>query len=115
MKRLLVVLAIVLMASPCFAWELSWDVADGAEGYRVSYAVSPMDENTVPLTADVGTELVKSLDNMGLVEGTRYEIFVQAYEGTSFSGHSDHLRWTYPAPPAIIEYQEPPQNPVINP
>ena len=115
MKKLLITIALVLLATPCFAWTLSWEAATGAEGYRVTYAPSPIVDGDTVNVQDVGTALTLDLDSIGLTIGTRYEMFVQAYKGTSFSGHSDHLRWTYPAPPAIIEYQAPPQNPVINP
>jgi len=120
MKKLLLVIAIVLMASPCFAWTLSWDVATGADGYRVTWAPSPMVDGDPANQVDVGTALTFDLDSSGMLVGTRYEMFIQAYKNTTgggiaYSGHSDHLRWTYPTPPAIIEYQAPPQNPVIVP
>ena len=120
MKKLLITIAIVLMASNCFAWTLSWDAATGADGYRVTYSPSPIVDGDTVNVQDVGTALTLDLDSLSLTVGTRYEMFVQAFAntdggGVAWSGHSDHLRWTYPAPPAIIEYQAPPQNPVINP
>ena len=120
MKKLLITIAIVLMTSPCFAWTLSWDAADGADGYQVTYAPSPIGDGDLVNILDVGTSLNTSLEDKGFAIGNRYEMYIQAYkntdgDGMAFSGHSDHLRWTYPAPPAIIEYQAPPQNPVINP
>jgi len=114
MKKLLITIAIVLMASNCFAWTLTWVDDPMAEGYSVSYkALSDTDYTTV----DVGDNNVVDFAPLSLVVGTRYEFYVQAYKGEpkSYSGHSDHLRWTYPADPIIIEYMAPPQNPVINP
>jgi len=114
MRKVLMVLAIVLIASPCFAWQLDWEPVPTAEGYRVSW--HHVDFPDQIQTNDV-TVTTMDLENIGLVEGTRYEFFVHAFAGDphSYSGSSDHLRWTYPRPAAIIEYMQPPQNPVINP
>lgn len=124
MKKLLLVIAIVVLAgcmpNSAEAWTLLWQPATGADGYRVTYAPSPINTGDLVNELDVGTALSTSLDDKGFIIGNRYEMYIQAYANTdgggiAYSGHSDHLRWTYPAPPAIIEYQEPPQNPQIVP
>ena len=117
MKKLLIAIAIVLLASPCFAWTLSWDAATGADGYKVYYKPIP---DTAYLEVDTGTTTSADLDALGLAEGVRYEIYVQAYAnttggGVAYSGDSDHLRWTYPSTPIVVDMLGQPVNIVINP
>ena len=111
MKKLLIAIAIVLLASPCFAWTLSWDAATGADGYRVSYFPAG---TTPPTTIDTTATSV-DLDTLGLSTGVRYEFYVQGSKSGSLSGESDHIRWTYPIPPTTIEMMGQPVNIVINP
>ena len=122
LQSILITIALVLLATPCFAWTLSWEAVSNADGYRVSYGEMP-DPTTAPpvfADADTGTNLLFNLDSAGFTVGTRYEMYIQAYANTdgggiAYTGHSTHLRWTYPSPPGMIEYMAPPQNPVINP
>jgi hypothetical protein len=111
MKKLIII-AILLFASTSFAWELRWDAVTGATGYRVSYR--PV-TSTVPGLEDVGN-VTKWTIPTTLTPGTRYEFWVQAYVGTtnkSYSGDSDHIRWTYPLPVQTIELPAAPQRLVI--
>jgi hypothetical protein len=60
---------------------------------------------------------IHDLDSMGLVEGTRYEFYIQGYVGNprSISGESDHIRWTYPSAVIVIETMESPKAVYIMP
>ena len=103
MKSLLLVLlmSLVLIVS-VDAWELSWDASDGdPDGYNVFYCTVETSEDITE--TDVGHVLVFELDNLGLLTATRYEFWVTAYNATGESSDSDHLRWTYPKDPIIIE------------
>jgi hypothetical protein len=112
MKKL-IVFAILLFASTAMAadWKLGWIASTGATGYEVSYK---------PLTAtvwsanDVGNVTSWTMPTT-LVKGTRYEFFVRAYAGNpkSYSGDSDHIRWTYPADPVTVEMPAPPSSLII--
>lgn len=114
MKKLLFVLAVMIFAVPAFAgFNLEWQAASGASGYRVSY--KPLSATTY-VQVDV-TNAISWPIPATLVKGTRYEFFVQAYTGTttkSYSGDSDHLRWTYPLDPTVIELPAAPSSLVIN-
>lgn len=121
MKKLLIatalILAVLVGCKSADAWTLSWEAVTYADGYRVSY--KPL-AATDYIGVDVGANISIDLDALSLVVGTRYEMFVQAFANTTgggiaWSGESDHLRWTYPSPPSIIEYMPAPQKPVINP
>jgi hypothetical protein len=111
MKKLLIVIALLLAGcapNAAEAWTLTWEAVPGAEGYRVTYDTT---------TVDVGTNLSLDLDTLGLTEGQRYEVYVQGYAGTppSYSAHSNHLRWTYPSAPVVIEMMGSPVNILITP
>lgn len=113
MKKLFIVLFILLFASTVMAWDISWDAVPNAEGYLVSY-----NDLATPLfimVDDVGSATNRSLDDLGLIEGTRYEFWVNAYASGSTSGDSDHVRWTYPRPPLVIETLGAPVSIIINP
>ena len=116
MKKLLLTIAIVLLATPCMAWTLSWDSAGaGIAGYEVTYGPSPLSGGTAN---DVGVATSIDLDSLGLAVGTRYEFYVRAYDSATphnFSTESDHIRWTYPEPPVVIEMMGAPVNITINP
>jgi hypothetical protein len=114
MKKTLIALALVFAATTSHAWQLKWDATTGAAGYRVSYKTLAA---TTYTQVDVGNVTTFNLDNINLVQGQRYELFVQGYAGTpkSYSGESDHLRWTYPATPIIVEMMGQPVNIVIQP
>ena len=102
MKKLLITIAIVLLASPCFAWTLAWQPVTGVDGYAVYYkSLAATTYNSM----DVGTITLQSLDSIGLIPGTRYEFYVRAYVGTppSYGGDSDHIRWTFPSEPIVVE------------
>lgn len=105
---------LLLWALNVSAWQLSWDAVPEAEGYRVSYKQLV---DTDYVSVDTGTNNSLNLDSLSLAEGTRYEFYVQGYAGTpqSFSGESNHIRWTYPSPPIIVEMMGAPVNIVITP
>lgn len=114
MKKLLCVLAVLAFAVPAFAgFNLEWQAAAGATGYRVSYKTLAA---TTYTQVDAGNVVSWPIPTT-LVKGTRYEFYVQAYTGTttkSYSGDSDHLRWTYPADPTVIELPAAPSSLIIN-
>jgi hypothetical protein len=105
MKKLLII-ALLLIAVPSGAadWTLQWNSSTGAAGYEVSYKTLAANTYTV---ADVATATSWVLPAT-LVKGTRYEFFVRAYTAApkSYSGDSDHVRWTYPRDPLIVELPE---------
>ena len=45
--------------------------------------------------------------------GTRYEFYVIAHSQGSTSGESDHVRWTVPVNPIVVELPDSPQRLVI--
>jgi len=104
MKKLFLILAMVFCASCVSAYTISWDAVSGAGGYQLYW--SEIGGTVNELDTMQNTEV--DLDAIGLVKGTRYEFYVRLYVGDprSYSGESDHLRWTYPADPAIIELPE---------
>jgi len=105
MKKLFLILAIILCASTASAWTISWDTVSGADGYQLSYGLV---DTQVFTDLDMGTQTSQDLDSLGLIKGDRYEFYVRVYVGNprSYSGESDHLRWTYPSDPKIIELPE---------
>ena len=104
MKKLLITIALVLLATPCFAWTLQWNAVSDADGYRVTYNVLN-DTNLVTIDTTTGTSV--DLDALGLVAGTRYEFHVQCYVNNpppvSYGCDSDYIRWTYPSEPIYVE------------
>lgn len=116
MKLLKVLIAFILLATSAMAsdWTLVWDASTGATGYEVSY--KPV-AATVYAVIDTGAATQLAMPAV-LTKGTRYEFFVRAYTGTgatkSYSGESDHLRWTYPKDPIVVEMPAQPQQIIIN-
>jgi len=93
------------------AWTLNWDAATGANGYNFYWKVLTDTDYTV---VDVGTAIGYDLDVLSLVAGTRYEFYVTARSNGSVSDESDHIRWTMPSPPVIVEIPEAPKQLIIN-
>ena len=117
MKKLLSILFVLLVgtlwSSFAIGWTLNWDASSGATGYRVSYKTLAA---TIYTQVDAGNVIQWTIPST-LVKGTRYEFFVQAYAGTtakSYSGDSDHIRWTYPNDPIVIELPAPASSIIIN-
>lgn len=118
MKKLLTILAVCLVgllwSSFAIGWTLNWTASSGAAGYQVSYKILAASTYT---QVDAGNVVQWTIPST-LIKGTRYEFFIQAYVGTprSYSGDSDHIRWTFPTDPVIIEvpYQSPPTQIIIN-
>ena len=110
-KTLLTILFILAIAFTANAWTLNQDASTGADGYSFYWkALDAADYTEI----DVGMELVYDLGILNLVEGTRYEFFVTARSNGSESDESDHIRWTMPSPPLIIEMPKAPQQVIIN-
>jgi hypothetical protein len=104
MKKLILVIGLIfLLASVAPAYDLSWGDLPGVDGYHVYWK-----ELTAPsfTEIDVGTDITYDLTPLNLVIGTRYEFYVTAHSQGSLVGESDHLRWTRPDDPQIIEIQE---------
>ena len=102
MKKLIVIVAILAMATAANAWTIAWDPDPAREGI-VLYWKALADTGYVSL--DIGDVNSYDLAPLPLVVGTRYEFYVDAYAGDprSFSGSSDIIRWTFPRPPIVIE------------
>ena len=109
-KKLFIILVILGFAFTANAWTLSWDAVTGVDGYKL-YWKSLADTSFVEV--DVGNSVAYDLDPLGLVVGTRYEFYLIAHSQGSTSAESDHIRWTRPVDPIIIELPEPPQRLVI--
>ena len=102
MKKLFATVLIILFPIIVSAWTISWDSLSGADGYQLSYGLVT---DQVYTNLDMGSQTSQDLDALGLTKGERYEFYVQVYTGDpkSYSGESDHIRWTYPIDPQIIE------------
>ena len=104
MKKLSLVTLMLLIPTLAIAWTIAWDYSDNADGYVLYWG----EVGGVFKDIDVGNVNSHDLDSLGLNKGTRYEFYLQAYTGDpkSFSGESDHPRWTMPHDPKIIELPE---------
>lgn len=111
MKKLILILAILAMAMTANAWTLNWDAATGADGYNFYWKVLTDTDYTV---IDVETALGYDFAPLNLVPGTRYEFYVTSRSNGSVSDESDHIRWTMPSPPMIVEIPEAPKQLIIN-
>ena len=110
MKKLITILAIVLFATTASAWTFSWDAVTGVDGYKAYWKDLAATSFT---EVDVGTDTQLDLDALGLTVGTRYEFYVVAHSQGSTSAESNHLRWTRPVDPIVIELPAAPQRMVI--
>ena len=111
MKKIILVLAILAMAVTANAWTLNWDAASGTDGYTLYWKNLVATDYTV---VDVGTALGYDFATLNLVPGTRYEFYVTSQSNGSTSDESDHIRWTMPSPPVIVEIPEAPKQLIIN-
>ena len=114
MKKLIVIIAILAMATAANAWTIAWNPDTAREGVML-YWKATTDPGYVSL--DIGNVDAYDLAPLPLVPGTRYEFYVDAYAGEprSFSGPSDLIRWTFPRPPITIEMMGQPTQIIINP
>ena len=118
MKRLIIIVAIVTMAFASTAmaagpWKLQWSPEPNKDGAMLFWkAVS----DTGFVSLDIGNVDEYDLAPLPLAPDTRYEFYVQFYKGDpkSFSGESDHIRWTFPSPPIVIDMQGRPTQIIIN-
>ncbi len=114
MKKLTLLLFMTLfITSTANAWELTWAAPTTVVGgYLLYYGIvgEPAVETDI---GKAGTSY--DLDQLQLVVGERYEFFLKAYNDAGPSSESDHLRWTYPKPPIIIEMADAPINILIRP
>jgi hypothetical protein len=107
---LIMILAFVISAG---ATELTWDAQDDADGFILYHHLSGDISDIKDL--DVGDVNIYDLDTLGLTKGVRYEFFLRAYNVAGTSSESDHIRWTYPLDPIIIEMAGAPVNITIKP
>jgi hypothetical protein len=110
MKKLFLTLAIILLATTASAWTISFDAVPGVDGYKLFHKDLSA---TTFVETDIGNAVTYDLTPLGLAVGTRYELYVTAESQGSTSAESDHLRWTVPVTPIIIELPESPQRLVI--
>ena len=107
MKKLLLVLALIFIATPCFAQPtLQWDVASGVPDGFVLYYKALSDTDYVAMGITPGTVRQYDLGSLGLTGGVRYELYLTATKDGSESAPSDLLRYTYPEEQQIIEIPE---------
>jgi hypothetical protein len=111
MKKLIVLSALLLISTTAFASQLLWSASVGATGYEVSYKPLAATEWVI---VDIGNVTAWTTPAT-LVKGTRYEFFIRAYAGNpkSYSGDSDHIRWTVPTDPVIVEIPPAPSSIII--
>ena len=114
MKKLITILVIVFCSTIAYAWDLQWNPVANADGVVVYY--KELSDATFQ-QVDVGNVTLCNLDSMGRTQGVRYEFYLQAYTGDprSYSGDSDHIRWTYPTDPVVVEMMDRPVQIIINP
>jgi len=110
MKKLILVLLAIMFATTANAWTLKWDAVTGVDGYKLFHK----DLSATSFTEiDVGTSASYDLTPLNLSVGTRYEFYVIAHSQGSTSAESDHIRWTVPVDPIVIELPDSPQRLVI--
>jgi len=110
MKKLFIILAIVFFAGSASAWTLHWDAVTGVDGYKLYHKDLAA---TSFIETDVGTVTSYDLTPLNLAIGTRYEFYLIAHSVGSTSGESDHIRWTVPVDPIVIELPNSPQRLVV--
>jgi len=105
MKKLLLGLVVsLLFAGSAFGSPtLRWDVQNGEpDGFILSFKeLSATIWNSVAIVP--GTLREYDLGALNLQQGVRYEFFLQATESGSQSAESDHLRYTMPSEPQVVE------------
>ena len=109
-KLILVLLAIVFLAGTASAWTLKFDPVAGVDGYKLYH--KPLSATNF-IEVDIGTATSYDLAPLNLVIGTRYEFYVTAHSQGSTSAESDHVRWTVPVDPVVVELPSSPQRLVI--
>ena len=110
MKKLIIVLLAILFATTASAWTIRWDAVTGVDGYKLFWKDLSA---TTFAEIDAGTATEYDLDVLGLTVGTRYEFYLTAHSQGSTSAESDHLRWTVPIDPIVVELPDSPQRLVI--
>lgn len=112
MKKILIAIILsLLLAASANAWTLSWDTQAGVDGFTLYYNTVDGDTSEI----DVGNVNTYDLDSLGLTIGTRYEFWLTAYNVVGHSAESDHLKWTYPKDPIVIEMMGAPVSIIIRP
>ena len=106
MKKLFVLLFLtcLLFAGAVFANPvLKWNIEYGEpDGFILHYkALGDATYQTINITP--GTLREYDISQLGLVGGTRYELFLVSTKDGSQSGPSDILRYTYPREQQVIE------------
>ena len=98
MKKLLTVLAIVLMASVVSAATLKWDASTGdVDGYIVEYlAGNAFPDGVDPFTA-LTPAIEYNIDSLHLETGVEHIFRVRAHNSTGQSGPSNSVSYTRPA------------------
>lgn len=109
----LILIMVFALATMAGAASLTWDEQDDADGFILYH--HEVGDTPVINEQDVGDVTAYDLDTLGLTKGTRYEFFLRAYNVAGTSPESDHIRWTYPLDPIIIETAGAPVNITINP
>lgn len=107
----MVLLIFALCVSVC-ASSLTWDEQNNTDGFVLYHytAAAP----TVVSDLDIGDVNSYDLDTLGLAKGVRYGFFLRAYNSAGNSPESDHIMWTYPLDPIIIETAGAPTNIAIS-
>jgi len=92
MKKLITILAILIMAATVNATDLRWDGSGEAEGYTVYYS----DAVGTEFNYDAGTNLfVTDIDfKLGLAYGATYSFVVKAYNDAGESDPSNSISYT---------------------
>ena len=109
-KLILVLLAIVFLTTAASAWTLRWDAVTGVDGYTMFW--KDLSE-TAFSEVNVQNNVEYDLTPLNLAVGTRYEFYLTAHSQGSTSAESDHLRWTVPVTPIVVELPDSPQRLVI--
>ena len=109
-KLILVLLAIIFFVGTASAWTIKWDAVTGVDGYKLFHK----DLSATSFTeTDVGRSVLYDLAPLNLKVGTRYEFYIIAHSQGSTSAESDHIRWTVPVDPIVIELPDSPQRLII--
>lgn len=107
------VLLIFALCVSVGADSLTWDNQDNTDGFVLYHHTAA--DPTVVSDLDIGDVNSYDLDTLGLNKGVRYGFFLRAYNSAGSSPESDHIMWTYPFDPIIIETAVAPTNIAITP